>query len=171
MTILVDEARWPWRGARWAHLVSDVSYDELHEFARQLGKRRLGFQGDHYDVEEVDRERALAFGATAVESRELVRRLRGAGLRDRAAKPAWRRISAWPEGVMPRLDDDFAARLAPASLDLVAATVAAFEDPVHRVLLVDLRDDVELPEFVDPSVIVSGVRPDRTRSIEVFLTR
>ena len=47
MTVLVDAAVWEWRGARWAHLVSDESYDELHEFAQLLGKRRLGFQGDH----------------------------------------------------------------------------------------------------------------------------
>ena len=31
--ILVDPAVWPWRGRRWAHLVSDHSIDELHDFA------------------------------------------------------------------------------------------------------------------------------------------
>ena len=35
--ILVDQAIWPWRGMRWAHLVSDESYDELHAFAARLG--------------------------------------------------------------------------------------------------------------------------------------
>ena len=50
MTVLVDAAVWKWQGARWAHLVSDESFDELHEFAQRIGKRRLGFQGDHYDV-------------------------------------------------------------------------------------------------------------------------
>ncbi|NDH75560.1 MAG: DUF4031 domain-containing protein [Actinobacteria bacterium] len=59
MTVLVDAAVWKWQGARWAHLVSDESFDELHEFAQRIGKRRLGFQGDHYDVEEVDRHRAM----------------------------------------------------------------------------------------------------------------
>lgn len=81
MTILVDPAIWPWRGRRWAHLVSDQSYDELHVFAERLGVPRRTFQGDHYDVPADLRERALAIGATAVDSRELVRRLRGAGLR------------------------------------------------------------------------------------------
>ena len=52
MTVLVDEAIWPWRGARWAHLVSDVSVAELHSFADRLGLRRMSFQGDHYDVPE-----------------------------------------------------------------------------------------------------------------------
>ncbi len=70
---------------RWAHLVSDRSYDELHEFARGIGKRRLGFQGDHYDIDEIDRARALDLGAELVDSRELVRRLRRAGLPNRTA--------------------------------------------------------------------------------------
>lgn len=86
MTILVDEDRWPWRGRRWAHLVSDESYDELHQFAAHIGKRRAAFQGDHYDVDEVERELALRAGAVAVSSRELVSRLRAAGLRRRGPR-------------------------------------------------------------------------------------
>lgn len=86
--ILVDEARWPWRGLRWAHLVSDVSYDELHAFAARLGIPRRAFQGDHYDVPADLRVAALRLGASAVDSRELVVRLRGAGLRRRPGPPA-----------------------------------------------------------------------------------
>ncbi|MDZ7732319.1 MAG: DUF4031 domain-containing protein [Acidimicrobiia bacterium] len=81
MTILVDEAVWPWRGRRWAHLVSDESYEELHRFAAELGVPRRAFQGDHYDVPADLRCRALELGATPVGARELVRRLRAAGLR------------------------------------------------------------------------------------------
>jgi hypothetical protein len=81
--ILVDPAVWPHRGRRWAHLVSDVSYDELHAFAERLGIPRRAFQGDHYDIPSELREHALAEGATAVSSRELLRRLQGAGLRRR----------------------------------------------------------------------------------------
>jgi hypothetical protein len=81
VTILVDEATWPHRGQRWAHLVSDESYDELHAFAARLGIPRRAFQGDHYDVPAEYRERALDLGATPVPGRELVRRLRAAGLR------------------------------------------------------------------------------------------
>ena len=81
MTILVDNAVWPWRGRRWAHLVSDASYDELHAFADALGLRREWFQGDHYDIPAEVRERAIAAGAVPVGSAELVRRLRAAGLR------------------------------------------------------------------------------------------
>ena len=81
MAILIDEARWWWRGRKWCHLVSDVSYDELHRFADAAGLPRRGFQGDHYDVPEDYRADLIARGALEVESRELVRRLRGAGLR------------------------------------------------------------------------------------------
>ena len=81
MAILVDQAIWPWRGRRWAHLVSDENYDELHAFAERLGLRRASFQGDHYDVPASVRLEAIALGATPVDARVLVRRLRAAGLR------------------------------------------------------------------------------------------
>lgn len=84
MTILVDRAIWPWRGRKWAHLVSDESYDELHEFATRLEIPRRAFQGDHYDIPEDYRLRALELGAQPVDARDLVRRLRAAGLRKRA---------------------------------------------------------------------------------------
>lgn len=81
MTILVDDAIWRWRGDVWAHLVSDHSYRELHDFADRLGLRRAWFQGDHYDIPARVRLEAIALGATPVGSRELVLRLRAAGLR------------------------------------------------------------------------------------------
>ena len=81
MTVLVDAAIWPFEGRRWAHLVSDASFEELHEFAERLGIPRRAFQGDHYDVPTEYRERAIDLGAQPVVSRVLVRRLRAAGLR------------------------------------------------------------------------------------------
>ena len=93
VTLLVDEARWPWRGRRWCHLVSDVSLDELHDFAAQLGIPRRAFQGDHYDLHEEGRARAIELGAIPVPSRELLVRLRGAGLR---LSPAARRAGHRP---------------------------------------------------------------------------
>lgn len=83
MTILVDQAIWPWRGHKWAHLVSDESHEELHAFAARLGIPRRSFQGDHYDVPAHVREEAIALGAVPTDARELVRRLRSAGLRRR----------------------------------------------------------------------------------------
>lgn len=81
MAILVDDAIWPWRGRLWAHLVSDTSIEELHAFAQRLGIPERAFQGDHYDVTDELRDCAIAEGARAVSSRDVVRALRAAGLR------------------------------------------------------------------------------------------
>ncbi len=82
MTLLIDDPVWPWRGRRWSHLVSDVSYDELHAFVQgELGIPRRAFQGDHYDVPEELHDIAVAAGAQAVGGRELLSRLMAAGLR------------------------------------------------------------------------------------------
>lgn len=81
MAVLVDEAIWRWRGEVWAHLVSDHSYEELHDFAGRLGLRRAWFQGDHYDIPAHVRRHAIALGAEAVPARVLLRRLQAAGLR------------------------------------------------------------------------------------------
>ncbi len=81
MAVLIDEPIWWFRGRRWSHLVSDVSYEELHGFAQQAGIPRRGFQGDHYDVPEEYFDELIAAGASLTSSRELLRRLRGAGLR------------------------------------------------------------------------------------------
>ncbi|MGY1591176.1 DUF4031 domain-containing protein [Geodermatophilus sp. SYSU D00708] len=87
MVVLIDPPVWPWRGRRWSHLVSDVSYDELHAFvAAELGIPRRAFQGDHYDVPEELHAVAVAAGALPVGSRELLSRLVGAGLRLRKAR-------------------------------------------------------------------------------------
>jgi hypothetical protein len=91
MALLVDDCRWEHRGRRWCHLVSDVSLDELHAFAAGLGMPRRAFHGDHYDLPDDVRADALAAGAVAVDSRDLVRRLRAAGLR---LSPAARRDGA-----------------------------------------------------------------------------
>ena len=79
--ILVDEPRWPARGRLWSHLVSDVSYDELHVFAEMLGAPRRAFDRDHYDIPETRFPMAVWLGATLVRPRELATRLRVAGLR------------------------------------------------------------------------------------------
>jgi hypothetical protein len=84
VTVLIDTPVWPWRGRRWSHLVSDVSYDELHAFVEaELGIPRRAFQGDHYDVPEDLYDVAVAAGAQPVGARELLSRLLAAGLRSR----------------------------------------------------------------------------------------
>lgn len=75
-----------------SHLTSDVSLDELHEFARRLGLKKSWFQprcslhkwvatGDrgidlssHYDLTRSRRERALAMSAVFMPIREQIRR-------------------------------------------------------------------------------------------------
>jgi RimJ/RimL family protein N-acetyltransferase len=81
MAILVDECIWEWRGRLWCHCVSDVSYAELHEFIKGIGVRRIAFQGDHYDLDQVFRLKAIDAGARAVSSEELVGALLKSGLR------------------------------------------------------------------------------------------
>jgi hypothetical protein len=82
--ILIDPPVWPGHGRLWSHLVSDVSYEELHVFVgTELGIPRRAFQGDHYDVPEDLYDVAVAAGAVAVSCRELLSRLSAAGLRQR----------------------------------------------------------------------------------------
>jgi hypothetical protein len=166
--VLVDDARWEWRGLRWAHLVSDRSYDELHDFARRLGMRRLGFQGDHYDIDEVDRDRALGLGAELVDSRDLVRRLRRAGLRNRADKPTWRRVGAWPSGVVPRAESlgELRTHVLRLEVDTTLADVALFVGTRHRVLLCDLPATAPVPGPAESHA--TGPRADGSWSVELF---
>jgi hypothetical protein len=90
MTVLIDEPRWWFDGRVWSHLVSDQSLEELHEFAAALGIPRRGFHGDHYDVPEEYYQHVVESGAVPTSSRDLVRRLRAAGLR---LTPAQRRAA------------------------------------------------------------------------------
>jgi len=91
MAVLIDEPRWWFKGRRWSHLVSDTSLDELHAFADAVGIPRRGFQGDHYDVPEEYYDELVAAGAQPTPSRELLRRLKAAGLR---IAPAERRAAS-----------------------------------------------------------------------------
>lgn len=84
MTVLIDTPLWPAHGRLWAHLVSDASLGELHEFAAANGIPRRGFDLDHYDVPADMHERLVAAGAEYVTGGELVRRLISSGLRVRA---------------------------------------------------------------------------------------
>ena len=174
MTVLVDEARWAWRGTHWAHLVSDRDLDELHRFAQALGKRRVGFQGDHYDIDLVDRDRALDAGAVAVDSRELVRRLRAAGLRDRTAKPQWVQHGTWPPGHPIRdLPAGLAAALSPlrdtGALDPTAARAVWVGDHATDALVLDI--DAALDVTADLQRHATGRRADGSWSVELFVSR
>ncbi|NNG39664.1 DUF4031 domain-containing protein [Flexivirga sp. ID2601S] len=81
MTILIDPPFWPAHGRLWSHLVSDSSYDELHDFAGRLGIPRRGFDHDHYDIPQERYDDVVAAGAVPVKGTELIRRLIASGLR------------------------------------------------------------------------------------------
>jgi hypothetical protein len=55
--------------------------------------RRLRFHNDHYDVPERAWQDAVDAGAVVVSTHELVRRLRGAGLRARRPYFGWNRTA------------------------------------------------------------------------------
>jgi hypothetical protein len=87
MALYIDPPTWPGHGRLWSHLVSDVSYAELHAFAARLGAPPRAFDGDHYDIPSTRHPDAVRLGAIEVGSKELVRRLTDAGLR-RRKRPA-----------------------------------------------------------------------------------
>lgn len=81
MTVLIDQAIWPAHDTVWAHIVSDASLSELHDFAQRAGIPRRGFDLDHYDVPARMWNDLVALGAEPVGIREFVRRLEASGLR------------------------------------------------------------------------------------------
>ena len=182
MAVLVDPAVWEWRGASWAHLVSDDSFDELHEFARRLGKRRLGFQGDHYDIDTVDRLRAVELGAEPVDSRDLVRRIRAAGLRRRDDKPTWQRLAFAPSGRRLDVDRRLVSFGEPGlALRAILQLTGGLDQVSRSGVYVDDRHLVALFDWVGPEAVVDlpdadlawagEPRADGERSLEVFIAR
>ncbi|RSS41698.1 DUF4031 domain-containing protein [Streptomyces sp. WAC07061] len=87
MTLYIDPPVWPGHGRMWSHLVSDVSYEELHAFAAAIGCPPRAFERDHYDVPSHRYADAVAAGAVEIGSKELVRRLTAAGLRRPKHRP------------------------------------------------------------------------------------
>ncbi|WP_328318173.1 DUF4031 domain-containing protein [Streptomyces sp. NBC_00388] len=88
MTLYIDPPTWPGHGRMWSHLVSDVSFEELHTFAAALGCPARAFERDHYDLPSHRYADAVAAGAVQIGSKELVRRLTAAGLRRPKGRPA-----------------------------------------------------------------------------------
>ncbi|OII36472.1 hypothetical protein BIU98_17525 [Curtobacterium sp. MMLR14_010] len=81
MSVLIDPPTWPAHETVWSHLVSDLSYAELHDFAARAGVPRRAFDHDHYDVPQARYDDLVALGAIPVSGRELVLRLIRSGLR------------------------------------------------------------------------------------------
>ncbi|MER8067461.1 DUF4031 domain-containing protein [Streptomyces sp. NPDC094034] len=88
MTVYIDPPTWPGHGRMWSHLVSDVSFGELHAFAASMGCPARAFERDHYDIPSERYEDAVRAGAVEIGSKELVRRITEAGLRRPKGRPA-----------------------------------------------------------------------------------
>ena len=153
--ILTDTPGWPWRGKLWGHLVSDSSLEELHEFAQRIGKRRIGFQGDHYDIDAEEHALAVREGAQCVDSRELVRRLRDSGLRKRSKKETWSiayqsenvhpyvKVNEIAAGVITRRDHRDSAQRALAS-------ARSSSDPISVLIVERSKETAIVLEVLDP---------------------
>jgi len=144
MTILVDEPRWHWRDVVWSHVVSDHSVDELHRFARSVGLRYLSFQSDHYDLPAPLFPAAIEAGATLVDSRVLIRRLRETGLRRRVGHRAntWSVIASGGVGEVSGRLESGRTRVLHGVVDNHGPVVDAtlLERPGDLVALLDLAD-------------------------------
>jgi hypothetical protein len=88
VTLYIDPPTWPGHGRLWSHLISDISFDELHSFASSIGCPLRAFERDHYDIPAHRYADAVAAGAVEVPSREIVRLLVAAGLRRPKGRPA-----------------------------------------------------------------------------------
>ena len=101
MTVYIDPPAWPGHGRLWSHLISDVSFEELHAFAGKLDVPRRAFERDLPQVLDFARTGGtpidipshryadvVAAGAVQVSSREVVRLLHASGLRRRKAHGA-----------------------------------------------------------------------------------
>ena len=112
--ILIDVPIWAAHGTVFAHLVSDTSFEELHDFAARVGLPPGAFDGDHYDVPERRYAACVAAGAIAVSGVDLARRVYASGLRLRKRKGE--------HGITRRVGVPIAPGLV-ADIDLVASTM------------------------------------------------
>ncbi|MBB2986843.1 DUF4031 domain-containing protein [Terracoccus luteus] len=129
MTVWIDEPLWPAHGRLFAHLVSDVSLDELHAVARSQGLHPRSFDGDHYDVPQERWQACVDAGAVPTTGVDLARRLNASGLRLRKRKGergvARVRAVRFPNGT--------------SDVDLIASTRPA-PDPQVFAAMVFVRD-------------------------------
>ncbi|GAB3528395.1 DUF4031 domain-containing protein [Arthrobacter monumenti] len=101
MAIFIDPPLWPAHGTHFAHMISDTSLAELHEFAATAGVNERAFDRDHYDIPEGRCAELARLGALRVDGRTLVRTLVASGLR----VPARERSGALVRPLMQRWND------------------------------------------------------------------
>jgi 8-oxo-dGTP pyrophosphatase MutT (NUDIX family) len=138
MTIWIDPPSWPAHGRLWSHVISDTSYDELHDFAGRAGIPARGYDGDHFDVPQESYAALVAAGARPTEGKALARLLRDSGLRFQKRKGE-RPLAAY-RNVLPRVEVEHTVHLVASALptpDELTAAVAVFvTDAAGAVLLV-----------------------------------
>ncbi len=127
MAIWVDEAAWPAHGRLWSHLISDTSFEELHEFASRAEIPSRSFEGDHYDIPAERHADVVAAGATPTTGRDVARRLAASGLRFRKRKG---------ERPLGRVEDALVAVGGPHTLDIIASPLEPIATAGAAVLLV-----------------------------------
>jgi 8-oxo-dGTP pyrophosphatase MutT (NUDIX family) len=163
--ILIDAPLWQAHGTVFAHLVSDTSYAELHDFAARVGLPARAFDGDHYDVPEHRHGQCVAAGATLAPGAELVRRLNASGLRLRKRKGdrgILRAVSA-RLGPGTRTDVDLVASPRPVEPDKVFAAMTFVRDAAGAVALTwsERRAEWSVPggwREVDEAPVGTGIR-------------
>lgn len=162
--LLIDRPAFAWRGRLWSHLISDSSLAELHEFARSVGLRYASFGLDHYDVPENLFPDMVAAGAVEVDARDIVRRLRAAGLRERRGK----HLRTWAPG---SLVDPTVRGEVEATADLIAARVPddmyVLERPDTQLVMFEVMDEVRVAAGPDVTAAVRTVAPTATPVITV----
>ncbi|WP_426565593.1 DUF4031 domain-containing protein [Angustibacter sp. McL0619] len=168
MAVLIDPPAWPAHGRLWSHLVSDVSYDELHRFAGAAGVPRRAFEGDHYDVPQERYDQLVAAGARPVPSRDLLRALQRSGLRVPKRKGELV-LRSWPDGSWlrdagPHQVDLIRSALGPPSDSTIGTRLLAVRG--GRLALVDgdlPALDGDLASSSDPSAVGTSLAYLRAR--------
>ena len=138
MAIWIDPPGWHAHGRLWSHLISDTSYDELHEFAVRAGIPARGYDGDHFDIPQASYAAVVEAGARPAGGKELARRLRDSGLRFQKRKGE-RPLAAY-RNVLPRVDVEHTLHLVASSLqtpdEITVAAVVFVSDAAGAALLV-----------------------------------
>jgi len=138
MAIWIDPPSWPAHGRLWSHLISDTSYEELHEFAARAGVPVRGFDGDHFDVPEELYGALVTAGARPTDGRTLARLLRDSGLRFQKRKGE-RPLAAY-RNVLPQVAVEHSLHVVASPLatpdELTAAAAVFVTDAQGHLLLV-----------------------------------
>ena len=122
MTIYVDDMRHHYRRLILSHMIADTD-EELHHMAQRIGVAHRWFQGDHYDVCQEMKAKAIVAGAVQIKwmQASAMIQLRAATKADLLPPPneayalyrQWRKDHAQPNQEQATLHDGLQRRLSP----------------------------------------------------------